>query len=77
MLNSFASRGFSNWKDGTIGIKKHECSDCHSEAVEAVITFPSQLPIMLLRHSLKPCLLEGKKKQSCIIKYHACSEISC
>ena len=34
-------KGFSNWKDGTIGMKKHECSDCHSEAVEAVITLPS------------------------------------
>ena len=33
------SRGFSNWKDGTIA--KHEKSASHTEAVEVVVTLPA------------------------------------
>ena len=35
------TRGFSNWKDGTISFKKHERSACHCEAVDVVVTIPS------------------------------------
>lgn len=35
------TRGFSNWKDGTVSFKKHERSACHCEAVEVVVTIPS------------------------------------
>ena len=34
------SKGFSNWKDATIVLKKHASSACHCEAVE-VITLPA------------------------------------
>lgn len=34
-------RGFSNWKDATVGFKSHELSACHREAVEMVINLPS------------------------------------
>ena len=35
------SKGFSNWKDATVVLKKHATSACHSEAVEVVITLPA------------------------------------
>ena len=35
------SKGFSNWKDATIVLKKHASSACHCEAVEVVITLPA------------------------------------
>ena len=35
------SKGFSNWKDATIILKKHANSACHCEAVEIVITLPA------------------------------------
>jgi len=35
------TRGFSNWKDGTLSFKKHEKSSCHREAVEVMITLPA------------------------------------
>ena len=34
-------RGFCNWKDGTLGIRSHESSACHADAVETVVTLPS------------------------------------
>ncbi len=35
------SRGFSNWKDATVGFRKHERSICHIEAVQVVVTLPA------------------------------------
>ena len=35
------TRGFSNWKDGTIAFRNHEKSTCHREAVEVIFTLPS------------------------------------
>ena len=32
------SRGFCNWKDGTIDFCNHEKSLCHKEAMEKVLT---------------------------------------
>lgn len=37
---SFISRGFSNWKDATVKLKAHECSNCHKEAVQKILTLP-------------------------------------
>ena len=34
-------KGFSNWKDGTLSIKKHEQSSCHQQAVEVMVTLPA------------------------------------
>ena len=35
------TRGFSNWKDGTICFRKHEDNATHKEAVEVMITLPA------------------------------------
>ena len=35
------SKGFSNWKDATTMLKKHEQSSCHCEAVEVTFTLPA------------------------------------
>ena len=32
----FISRGFINWKDGTVSFTKHKSSDCHKEAVQVI-----------------------------------------
>ena len=38
--STFLLRGFTNWKDGTVCFSKHEMSDCHKEAVQAMIVRP-------------------------------------
>ena len=38
---SFISNGFSNWKDACVNFKAHECSNCHKESVEKILTLPS------------------------------------
>ena len=35
------TRGLSNWKDGTLGIRNHERCASHIEAVQVMITIPS------------------------------------
>ena len=38
------SKGFSNWKDGTVAFRQHEESACHKEAVEKMLTLPATTP---------------------------------
>ena len=38
------SKGFSNWKDGTVGFKNHEASACHKEAMQMVVVLPNCYP---------------------------------
>ena len=38
------TKGFSNWKDATGAFKKHLRSNCHVEAVEAVLVLPKTTP---------------------------------
>jgi len=40
--STFVSRGYSNWKDVIMAFKKHEGLDCHRNALEAIVTLPSQ-----------------------------------
>ena len=39
---AFNTKGFTYWKDGTTAFKKHETSDCHREATEALL-LPNQV----------------------------------
>ena len=41
---AFTKTGFSNWKDGTIRVKKHEDSACHKEALQLVVVLPACCP---------------------------------
>ena len=41
---AFTSTGFYNWKDGTIGLKEHEDSACHKEALQLVVVLPACYP---------------------------------
>ena len=38
--SAFILRGFTNWKDGMVGLTKHESSDCHKEAVDVMDVLP-------------------------------------
>ena len=40
---AFISKGFTYWKEATTAFKKHEASDCHKEANEAVVVLPKQV----------------------------------
>ena len=40
---AFISRGFTYWKEATTAFKKHQTSDCHREATEAVVLLPKQV----------------------------------
>ena len=40
---AFISRGFTYWKEATTAFKKHQASDCHREATEAVVLLPKQV----------------------------------
>ena len=37
----FYSRWFTYWKEATSAFKKHQNSDCHQEANEAIILLPN------------------------------------
>ena len=37
---TFLTKGFCNWKDGTESLKRHEKSKCHIEAVEMMLILP-------------------------------------
>ena len=39
---AFNTKGFTYWKDGTTAFKKHQTSDCHREATEALL-LPKQV----------------------------------
>ena len=39
---AFISKGFTYWKEATTAFRKHQASDCHREANEAVIILPKQ-----------------------------------
>ena len=38
--SAFISKGFKYWKEGPKSFKKHQGSDCHREAVDAIIVLP-------------------------------------
>ena len=40
---AFVSRGFTYWKEATTAFKKHQSSDCHKEATEAIVSLPQQV----------------------------------
>ena len=40
--STFVSKGYSNWKDAVMAFKRHEGSDCHKSAMEAIATLPLQ-----------------------------------
>ena len=37
---AFVSKGFTYWKEGPKAFKKHQGSDCHREAVDALVVLP-------------------------------------
>ena len=39
--DAFVSKGFTNWKDATVTLKKHQQTKCHKDAVDTIITIPS------------------------------------
>ena len=40
---AFISKGFIYWKEATTAFKKHQSSDCHKEATEALVILPQQI----------------------------------
>ena len=40
---AFLTRGFTYWKEATVAFNKHQSSDCHMEATEAMIMLPNQV----------------------------------
>ena len=40
-MNLQVEHGFHNWKDGTIGFRKHEECASHKEAVEVIVVLPA------------------------------------
>ena len=40
---SFLTKGFTYWKEATTTLKKHEASQCHKEANEAINLLPKQV----------------------------------
>ena len=64
---AFTVKGFSNWKDGTIGIKKHEGSGSHKEALQVMIVIPSTChdvgDVLVKQHKQ-----EKKDNRQCLLK---------
>ena len=64
---AFTVKGFSNWKDGTIGIKKHEVSGSHKGALQVMVVIPSTcrgVGDMLVKQHKQ----EKKDNRQCLLK---------
>ena len=57
MDSSIISRGFTNWKDASGIFRKHEASECHRAAVEAIVVLP------LMTKDVGEALSEEHKKE--------------
>ena len=53
----FVSSGFTNWKDATWAFKRHEVSDAHKAAVDAIVT------ILKITKDIGTALSEGYKRE--------------
>ena len=64
---AFTVKGFSNWKDGTIGINKHEVSGSHNGALQVMVVTPStcrDVRDMLVKQHKQ----EKKNNRQCLLK---------
>ena len=64
---AFTVKGFSNWKDGTIGIKKHEVSGSHKGALQVMVVIPStchDVGVMLVKQHKQ----EKKDNRQCFLQ---------
>ncbi len=64
---AFTVKGFSNWKDGTLGIKKHEVSGSHKDALQVMVVIPStccDVGDMLVKQHKQ----EKKDNRQCLLK---------
>ena len=65
--SAFTSTGFCNWKDGTVGLKKHEDSASHKEAMEVMVVIPSSCPDVAEMLS-KEHAAQKKDSRQCLLK---------
>ena len=63
----FTIAGFGNWKDGTVGMKKHKDSTSHKEAVEVMVIIPSSCPYVAEMLS-KEHAAQKKENRQCLLK---------
>ena len=64
---AFVSKGYCNWKDVIVAFGKHEKSDCHKSAVEAIVTLPIQCKDNAERLS-KQIASDKLNNQQCLLK---------
>lgn len=64
---AFTIAGFCNWKDGTVGLKKHEESASHKDAMEVMVTIPSSCPDLGEMPS-KEHAAQKKESRECLLK---------
>ena len=64
---AFVSKGYCNWKDAIVAFRKHEGSDCHKSAIEAIVRLPSQCKD--IREQLSKQVASDKQdNQQCLLK---------
>ncbi len=64
---AFITKGFSNWKDGTIAFKKHEASSCHRQALQVTVVIPLSCPDVGAILS-RQYAVETKNNRRCFLK---------
>ena len=64
---SFTITGICNQKDGTVGLKKHEDSASHMEAMEVMVIIPSSCPDAAERFS-KEHAAQKKDNRHCLLR---------
>ena len=52
---AFLSRGFTYWKEATTAFKKHQESECHREAIQAMLSPP--------KHTIGELISKEHKKE--------------
>jgi len=60
-------KGFCNWKDAIAAFRKHEESECHKSAIEAIVTLPSQCKD-ITEHSSKQISSDKRDNRQCLLK---------
>ena len=65
---AFISRGFTYWKESTSAFRKHTASDCHREAVEALVVLSSSTKDVGELHSAQHAV-EKARVSPCYLPY--------
>ena len=70
---AFIFRGFTYWRESTSAFREHAASDCHSEAVEALVVLPSSTKDVGELHIAQHAVEKAKNRKMFLLMLPTCS----